>query len=34
MDNSEGYAIELCGIVKRFPGVVANDSIDLNVHRG
>ncbi|HCL89983.1 MAG TPA: ABC transporter ATP-binding protein, partial [Candidatus Atribacteria bacterium] len=34
MDNSEGYAIELRGIVKRFPGVVANDGIDLKVHRG
>jgi len=34
LDNSEGYAIELCGIVKRFPGVVANDGIDLKVHRG
>jgi len=34
LDSSKGYAIELHGIVKRFPGVVANDSIDLNVHRG
>lgn len=34
MDNSKGYAIELRGIVKRFPGVVANDGIDLKVHRG
>lgn len=34
MDNSEGYAIELRGIVKRFPGVVANDGIDLKIHRG
>ncbi|MHC2994116.1 MAG: ABC transporter ATP-binding protein [Candidatus Atribacteria bacterium] len=34
MDNSEGYAIELRGIVKRFPGVVANDGIDLKVHHG
>lgn len=34
MDNSEGYAIELRGIVKRFPGVVANDGIDLKVRRG
>ena len=34
MDSSKGYAIELHGIVKRFPGVVANDSIDLNVYRG
>lgn len=34
MDNSEGYAIELRGIVKRFSGVVANDGIDLMVRRG
>ena len=34
MDNSEGYLIELHGIVKRFPGVVANDGIDLRVRRG
>lgn len=34
MDNSKGYAIELHGIVKRFPGVVANDGIDLKVYRG
>lgn len=34
MDNSEGYAIELRGIVKRFPGVAANDGIDLKVRRG
>lgn len=34
MDNLKGYAIELHGIVKRFPGVVANDCIDLKVHRG
>lgn len=34
MDNSEGCAIELRGIVKRFPGVVANDGIDLMVRRG
>ena len=34
MDNSEGYAIELHGIVKRFPGVIANDGIDLKVNRG
>jgi ABC-type uncharacterized transport system ATPase subunit len=34
LDNSEGYAIELRGIVKRFPGVVANDGIDLKVHHG
>jgi len=34
LDNSEGYAIELRGIVKRFPGVVANDGIDIKVRRG
>jgi len=34
LDNSKGYAIELHGIVKRFPGVVANDGIDLKVRRG
>jgi simple sugar transport system ATP-binding protein len=34
LDNSEGYAIELRRIVKRFPGVVANDGIDFKVHRG
>jgi len=34
LNNSEGYAIELRGIVKRFPGVVANDGIDLKVRRG
>jgi len=34
LDNSEGYTIELRGIVKRFPGVVANDGIDLKVRRG
>ena len=34
MDSSKGYAIELQGIVKRFPGVVANDGIDLKIHRG
>ena len=34
LDNLEGYAIELCGIVKRFPGVVANDAIDFKVRRG
>lgn len=34
LDNSEGYAIELRGIVKRFPGVIANNGIDLKVCRG
>ncbi len=26
--------VEMRGIVKRFPGVVANDNIDLDIHRG
>jgi len=34
LKNSGSYAIELRGIVKRFPGVVANDGIDLKVKRG
>ena len=29
-----GYAVELDGITKRFPGVVANDDIHLRVRRG
>ncbi len=29
-----GYAVELVGITKRFPGVVANDDIHLRVRRG
>jgi general nucleoside transport system ATP-binding protein len=29
-----GYAIELIGITKRFPGVVANDHVDLMVEEG
>src|SRR5215210_7568678 len=28
------YAVEMHGIVKRFPGVVANDGIDLQVKKG
>jgi general nucleoside transport system ATP-binding protein len=27
-------AVELTGITKRYPGVVANDGIDLSVRRG
>ena len=34
MDSSGGYAVELKGIVKRFPGVIANDGIDLKIRRG
>ncbi|MCX6465828.1 MAG: ABC transporter ATP-binding protein [Pseudonocardiales bacterium] len=33
MADSE-YAVELAGITKRFPGVVANSDIDLRVRRG
>ena len=29
-----GYAVELIGITKRFPGVVANDDIHLRVRSG
>ena len=29
-----GYAVELRGITKRFPGVVANSDINLAVRRG
>src|SRR5262245_37939178 len=32
--ESEPYAIELRDIVKRFPGVVANDGVNLKVRRG
>ena len=32
--GSDVPAIELKGIVKRFPGVVANDGIDLSVASG
>ncbi len=28
------YVVQLRGIVKRFPGVVANDGIDLDIKRG
>ena len=31
---AEPYAVELAGITKRFPGVVANRDIDLRVRRG
>src|SRR5574340_251034 len=26
--------VEMCGIVKRFPGVMANDKVDFELHRG
>ena len=32
--SDEAYAVELRGITKRFPGVVANRDIDLKVRRG
>ena len=34
MHDGGGYAVELVGITKRFPGVVANDDIHLRVRRG
>ena len=33
-ETGHGIAVELRGIVKRFPGVVANDGVDLSVRRG
>ncbi|MGQ0573677.1 MAG: ABC transporter ATP-binding protein [Pseudonocardia sp.] len=33
-EHGAGYAVELAGITKRFPGVVANDGVDLRVRRG
>jgi ABC-type uncharacterized transport system ATPase subunit len=32
--NAQAPAVEMRGIVKRFPGVVANDEVDLTVHPG
>ncbi len=29
-----GYAIELKGITKHFPGVIANDNISLGIEKG
>jgi len=34
VDTDQAKAVELEGIVKRFPGVVANDGVDLVVQRG
>jgi simple sugar transport system ATP-binding protein len=34
VDTEQAMAVELEGIVKRFPGVVANDGVDLAVRRG
>lgn len=34
MDSTAAYAIELRNIVKRFPGVVANDGVNLSVRPG
>ena len=28
------YAVEMCGITKRFPGVLANDKVDLDLRKG
>lgn len=33
-DNKEEYAIEMCHITKRFPGIIANDDITLRVRKG
>jgi simple sugar transport system ATP-binding protein len=30
----EALAVEMCGIVKRFPGVLANDQVDFELRRG
>jgi ABC-type uncharacterized transport system ATPase subunit len=32
--TSTGYAVEMRGITKQFPGVLANDHVDLAVHAG
>jgi simple sugar transport system ATP-binding protein len=32
--NAAPFALELKGITKRFPGVVANDRVDFDLHRG
>ena len=34
VDQGVPTAVQLCGIVKRFPGVIANDGVDLEVRRG
>jgi len=34
VEADQAMAVELEGIVKRFPGVVANDGVDLAVRRG
>ena len=31
---ADGFVLELKGITKRFPGVVANDHVDLDLKRG
>src|SRR5262245_44091940 len=33
-DPAGGHALRLEGITKRFPGVLANDNVSLEVHRG
>ncbi len=32
--NMENYAIEMLGITKRFPGIIANDNITLQLRKG
>ncbi|GAA4038277.1 ABC transporter ATP-binding protein [Streptomyces shaanxiensis] len=34
VEGSDGVAVELRGITKRFPGTLANDAVDLTVRRG
>ena len=33
-DDNSDYIIEMIGITKRFPGIVANDGITLRLRRG
>lgn len=32
--SSENYAIEMLHITKRFPGIIANDDINLQLKKG
>jgi len=32
--NNHEYVVEMRGIVKRFPGVLANDHVDFSLRRG
>ncbi len=34
IDNPPSFVVEMRGIVKRFPGVLANDHVDFRLHRG